>query len=32
MSVVLRIGGLLLATIGIQLLLGGIGNFYGITG
>lgn len=32
LAIAIRIGGLLLATIGIQLLLGGIGNFYGITG
>jgi multiple antibiotic resistance protein len=30
LAVLLRIGGLFLATIGIQLLLGGIGTFYGI--
>jgi len=32
LSIALRIGGLILATIGIQLLLGGIGDFYGLTG
>lgn len=32
LAIAVRIGGLLLATIGVQLLLGGIGNFYGISG
>ena len=32
LAIAIRIGGLLLATIGIQLLLSGISNFYGISG